>query len=209
MREVGASAIAAIALAVAACTPRVAEPWHGPGMSSCALSSGPSRPMIVEWPTPDRAALDARARSGTVVVQAVGCRIVVLEGCTAPGRYGYTATTRKHQTESVRTRDELYAKMPVGAAQLEAKLAASGSLDVAMSVVGTYVTDHGEVARGELTGACADATHVVSSITVGAFELDTVGASATGAAAAAGRVQIGSGGIDAKGATGTGGDVMQ
>src|SRR5258708_54656 len=82
-----------------------------------------TRPLIGEWPSADRAALESQARRGTVVVHYVGCEMEVLRQCTAPGAYAYAPTTRQRDKIAIRDADELYANLPLGAAALEGKLA--------------------------------------------------------------------------------------
>ena len=88
----------------------------------------------MEWPSADRAELEARAKSGTVVVRYDGCEMHVLSQCTAPGKYDYTAVAPKKDRLSIHTADELWAAMPMGAAKLEARLAGAGELNVAMTL---------------------------------------------------------------------------
>jgi hypothetical protein len=129
-------------------------------------SSG--RPLIIEWPSADRAALESIAKRGMVVVRYSDCEMEVLPRCQLGGSYRYTPTTRKLEKVSIRDADELYAEVPVGAAKLEGKLAKAGELDVAMHVVGRY--DAIEPDKPELEGSCSGATHVVTAMTTGAFE---------------------------------------
>ena len=102
----------------------------------------------------------------------------VLDGCTAPVKYGYAPITRKKDRVTMRDADDLYANMPIGAARLEAKLEKSGQLDVDMTMVGRWEAERRAVRADELQGSCDGATHVVSALTVGAFTF-TAGADAT------------------------------
>ncbi len=84
----------------------------------------------------------------------------------------------------MRDTDDLYSKLPLGAASLEAKLRRAGELNVDMTIVGTYDADRSNVKMEELQGDCVSATHVVTSLTVGAFDFYAgaeaqVGATAT------------------------------
>ncbi len=163
-------------LAAASCAAACGgAPTRGPAPISeleaaCLTASGAQHPMIVEWPAADRAMLEVRAKMGTVVVRARGCHIELLDQCRAPDAYAYFPTSSKRQSESVRSKAELYAKLPVGAAKLEAKLSAGGELRVALDVVGTWAISRARLTKLELVGACKGATHVVTAITVGAFD---------------------------------------
>jgi len=140
------------------------------GQSKCKVSGSQTRPLIVEWPAADRAALEVLALRGTVVVRYSGCEMEVLPRCRAPGAYHYVPTTRKTERVVIQDEDELYANLPIGAAKLEGKLRRAGQLDVNMNVVGQFDLDQGELPSDALEGDCRKATHFVTGLTVGAFE---------------------------------------
>jgi hypothetical protein len=87
-----------------------------------------------------------------------------------PGAYGYSPTTAKRENVKVTTQDELYAHMPVGAFKLEADLQREGELNVEMMIVGRKDADKTDFTSADLGSQCARATHVVSGLTVGAFQ---------------------------------------
>ncbi len=140
------------------------------GMAKCRVQKSQTKPLIVEWPSAERRKLEASAKKGLVVARYLGCELKLLTGCTAPGRYGYTAYTPKKDTVRIKNEDDLYANMPVGAAKFEAKLATSGELGVQMTLVGRYLAENHVVRTDELKGSCDGATHLVAGLTVGAFE---------------------------------------
>jgi len=150
------------------------------------------RPLVVDWPSPERLALEAQVAGGTVVVHYAGCKLEVLRQCHAPGAYKFGAATRQEDRVSIHNSDELHAAIPAYAASFEASLKRAGSLDVKMAIVGAWVADMADVHASMLEGDCTGATHVVSALTVGAFEFGTT----AGAAASA------SGGIGGAGAGG-------
>ncbi len=137
--------------------------------TKCGVTKSQSEPLIVEWPSAERAELEALSRKGVVVVAYAGCEMRVLPRCRAPGGYEYTATTRKRDLVTITDADELYANVPVGAASLEGKLASSGQLNVAMTIVGRYESSRAFVGVHELHGECEGATHVVAGLTSGSF----------------------------------------
>lgn len=157
--------------------------------AKCTSGKGEARPLIVEWPSSDRAELEARAKGGVVPVHWVGCEMQVLTRCKAPGAYGYTAITRKTDHITMRNADEIYANIPVYAAKFEGKLASAGSLDVAMTIVGRYEANKPLIRSDELQGDCGAATHVITAVTVGAFEFSA----GTSAEAGAGANVLGAG----------------
>lgn len=161
--------------------------------NKCDAAKGQLRPLVVEWSAPDRAALEAQARQGQLVVHYQGCDLEVLRRCRAPVKntYGYTAITPKDESLKITTADQLYASIPVSAAKLEGKLAQSGQLNAEMTIVGEYGVIVDPPAEDQLQGDCAGATHVVTALTVGAFSFfagasDQKAASATLLGAGAG-----------------------
>lgn len=139
------------------------------GQSKCSVRASASKPLVVEWPAADRAALESRANKGLVAVRYQGCEMEVLAGCSVTGTYAYEPLTRKDESVRIRSADELYAQLPVGAAGLEAKLERTGQLNVDMVIIGRKEADRFEFADDDLDGRCRDATHVITGLTVGAF----------------------------------------
>ncbi len=135
------------------------------------------KPLVVEWPAADRAALEARANRGLVAVRYEGCEMEILSGCEVDGSYEFVALNRKRERVSIHNADELYARLPIGAASLEGKLERRGELVVDMTIVGRKQSDRHVFGKDELQGRCESATHVLTGLTVGAFTLKA-GASA-------------------------------
>lgn len=153
--------------------------WDGGGQAKCKVSTSKAEPLVVEWPSADRAKLEALTRRGIVPVKYNGCEMQVMGACAAKGEYRYVGTTLKRDAVRIRDADELYAKLPFGAAGLESTLQQSGQLDVTMSLVGRYAADQPVIHESELTGACSGATHVISALIVGAFEFSSKGTRST------------------------------
>jgi hypothetical protein len=159
------------------CGPNVASqlaeaPEFDPGaqQSKCQVKQSQNKPLIVEWPSADRAELEAAAKGAVVVVKYNGCEMQLLSRCQAPGKYSYVAVTPKKDTLSIKDEDDLWANMPIGAASLEAKLAKAGELNVVMTMVGRHQAPQSSYRARDLKGSCDGATHVISGLTVGAFE---------------------------------------
>jgi formylglycine-generating enzyme required for sulfatase activity len=156
---------------------------HSPGIDTqgqarCGVMKSQARPLIIEWPSADRGALEGlittrREDAGLVAVRYEGCEMELLARCTVTGSYGYTGLGVKHDDQTFKSADELYAKIPLGAAHLEAELERHGALSLKMTVVGRYEAGRARVDRGELRGDCEQATHVISAASVGAFRLST------------------------------------
>jgi TPR repeat protein len=135
----------------------------------CGGDKRQAEPMIVEWPSTERAKLESTARKGAVVVRYVGCEMEILSQCEVKGGYVWSPTVRKRERVSIKDSDSLHAALPLGAVSLEGKLASAGELNVDMTLVGRYELGRGNVRADELKGSCAGATHVVSAMTAGAF----------------------------------------
>lgn len=170
------------ALVLAACGGAASQPqqakapeWTPKDQEKGKVARSPLRPLIVEWPSPDRAALEAQSKAGVVAVRFLGREMEVLRQCHGKGAYGYVAVTPKRDVVSLTSRDELYATLPVHAVELEAKLKSSGRLTADMFVVGSWDAPEGSASRATLTGDCARATHVITGITAGAFAFTSGG----------------------------------
>lgn len=163
-------------------TPQAKTPeWNPENQAKCSVSKSQSRPLIVEWPSPDRGALEAQIGKGLVAVHYSGCQLEVLRQCRVKsGAYKYTGVTRKEDNVKIRNSDELYAAIPVYAAKFEGKLKETGGLDVAMTVVGSWEAERNAVSAADLEGNCEKATHFISAITTGAFEFSAMGSSQVG-----------------------------
>jgi hypothetical protein len=144
------------------------------GRVTCKVKKSQLRPLVVEWSSADRAELEARMHEGLVVVRYLGCEMQVLPRCRATrGSYRFVGVTRKTDRIAIRDEDQLWANMPIGAAGLEAALKRAGQLDVSMTIVGQYESSLTHLTEDDLDGSCDGATHVLASLTVGAFELAT------------------------------------
>lgn len=166
--------------------PAVTPTIAAAGLARCDLVPSQLRPLVVEWSGTDRGSLELALSRGVVVVRYEGCSLELLPDCSAPGSYAFAGFTRKHDTITIRSADELYGQMPIGASRLETRLERVGALQVDMTLVGERRVGRGSYARDELSGTCAGATHVLSAAQVGAFTFHAgaaTTATATGAAA--------------------------
>lgn len=168
------------------------------GQARCGVMKSHARPLIIEWPSSDRGLLEGliikRADAGLVAVRYESCEMELLRRCTVTGRYEYTGVGAKRDDQVFRSADELYAKIPLGAAQLEGELARHGALSLAMTVVGHYeAAGRARVDRRELQGDCERATHVISAVTVGAFRLSSEAGAEISAGGGFGVAQAGAG----------------
>jgi len=182
----------------------VAEPlaqapaFEAQGQSKCSVAVSQDKPLVVEWPSADRAQLEARAKTRVVVIRYDGCELEMLPRCEAPGAYAYTSVAPKQDTVHIRNLDELYAEVPAGAVSLEGKLAAAGELTIDMMMVGRLDTDTPVVTANELEGDCFGATHVMTGMTVGAFEFFAGASAEAGLGVRAGQAGAGARGEHVK-----------
>lgn len=177
MNKLVVSVVTSLALGVAGCggsTPASelakAPEFNPKGQTKCSIAASQARPLIVEWPSTDRGDLEAAAKKGVVAVRYSGCEMEVLRRCAVEAGYGYTPFTRKDDRISIRDADELYANVPIGAVKLEGKLEKAGQLTVTMTAVGKLEAQLRDQDPLKMRGDCTEATHLVTGVTVGAFE---------------------------------------
>jgi hypothetical protein len=141
---------------------------------------GHDRPFVVEWDATDLASFEAKATRDTMFVDYEGCSLDVIYGCNDPnvqgrlGTYGQpTFTSGTVQGFDVKNEGELYAKLPLGAASLSARVAAGEELHLKYFVSGVATSTRDSVYRGEIKKypGCAKATHFVWAYNLGAFSL--------------------------------------
>lgn len=191
--------VGALALAVLGCSAQAASLAKMPtlaqveGVAGARCSLASSRPLVVEWDATERGQLESQLKKGLVVARYTGCTLDVLERCAHPrARYAYQAITPKLDEKRFSTADDLYAQMPLGAAKLEGKLRASGEIGLRVIVVGRHESSISSVHASDLEGDdCAHATHVVSAVSVGAFELSAGAHAEVGGSVATNATAIG------------------
>ncbi len=160
-------------------------------LAKCSVAKDSYSPLITEWPGSEKARLETMLRDRAVVVSYSGCTMQVLDGCRAQGHYDYRRTTISKDTIDITNADELYAKVPLGAVALEAELEAKGRLAIHTTVVGQMRLSDDVLVPA--TPACEGATHVLNSVSIGAFDMV-----AGGLVKAGGKVEVGSAGAGAE-----------
>jgi hypothetical protein len=162
--------------------------------TTCRVIKSQAEPLIVEWPETARGKLETLRKKGLVAVRYEGCDLEVLPRCSVKvdGSYKYSAFERKQSKVTIRTEDELYANLPVGAIALEGKLKAMGQLSIDMTLVGRYESPVQKVRREQLEGECDYATHVITDLTVGAFKFEAGADGEVGGGASLAGTNIGS-----------------
>ncbi len=128
-------------------------------------------PWLIESEPTLKVRIQSRAQKGVLLVKYTGCNLEVLYGCEQAGQYEFTATTRSKQTEYIRSQDELFAKVPIGALKLAGEFQQGDLWALNYVLVGTQDTSIQEIDHSTLSGKCAEATHFVQGMAVGAYEL--------------------------------------
>lgn len=163
-----------------------------PAVAKCKVAQSPRKPMVVEWSSHDRADLESRLKDeGLVAVRYQGCEMEVLHRCRVPGAYRYRGVNVKREGVVIDNEDDLYAKLPIGAFALEAKLRKAKQLSIETVLVGSMMADRGEVAHVQLQGVCEGATHFIAGVQVGAFRFYAGGQGEVGVGAGVGGASVG------------------
>lgn len=172
MRTAFALAVATVALG---CGPR-----PGPNLPTAGSvdPDAANRPYVVDWPGRERVRLSSLVRVAQkertlLVVRYGDNKLDVLPYCRAPGAYTYapgdSASLGRDLIENV---DRLRTSLPLGAAQFGAAIARGDVLAVRTAVAGEYRSNKGNFTLGELSGDdCEGSTHIVTAVSVGAFDL--------------------------------------
>jgi hypothetical protein len=150
--------------------PALATPADPTPLARCKVAASSTSPLVTEWPASQKAHLEGLMAHQAVAVAYSGCELRVVDTCHLAGRYAWRRTTPATDTLEIADADDLWAKLPIGAAGLEGELARSGHLAVRTTVSGQLELD-GLDAHVPADGACAGVTHVISAVSVGAFRL--------------------------------------
>jgi hypothetical protein len=151
------------------------------GQNRCSEVKPTDRPFVVEWDGTDSAMFEAFAQRDVVFVRYEACELEVLTACNddgIAGKYGaYNAPTwTSGSVEGFDVSDEydLYAKLPLGAVSLAAKVAGGATLKLKYFISGTVTATRGGIAAADIAdnSRCAGATHFVQAYNLGAFQLD-------------------------------------
>jgi sulfatase modifying factor 1 len=162
-----------------------------PDVATCAAAKDPDNPFIVEWSGANLSALEAASQQGLVVVSYDCSALKVLTGCKAEGAYTLAALTPSRDGFEVSSKDELFARLPLGALSLQAEVSQARSLRLDYVITGQKRATPERPKR--VSGKCDGATHFIKAITVGAFALDARAGSGVGAGLTIGGVGGGAG----------------
>ncbi len=147
------------------------------GAGECRSVDAGGAPLVVDWRPEDRGDLEVALRSGIAVVHYDCQSLRVLPACTVEGSYAFMGMTTKEQVVRLESADEVRANLPQSglslAAKLDAEMKRGATLDIALVMVGKWITARDGVPKEALKGDCKGATHFVRGATVGAFAMET------------------------------------
>ncbi len=207
---------------VLGCTPSTLSPSNAAveksalGEKKCVAEGDETKLFLVEWDATDLSSFEAKAGRDLVFVKYDQCQMKVLHGCSddgIAGRYGsYKApelTSGSLEALSIKTEDELYAKLPLGAASFGSELKLGKVLELKYQVSGTRYSSRDQVYLADLSDnpRCAGATHFVASYNLGAFTLSSTDSTKAGAGANVGNFAAGAKHSDEASALKRGGDI--
>ena len=144
-------------------------------LGRCRVAASQQSPLVTEWPASEKANLENLSHAGAVAVAYSGCSMRLLPDCHVRGGYRWMRTTPATDSLEINDTDELYAKLPLGAASLEGELKRTGKLTVKTVVAGQLQLDGAGVNDVPGDGACAQATHIMTALSIGAFALTAAG----------------------------------
>lgn len=150
----------------------------------CPDSAEGGEQLAVAWPPEQRIDVELSAKTGLVVFSQRHCRLRVLRECRVRGSYSFTPITPRDEERTITTRAELEHMMPAQAAELAAEVEQPGGLRLRTALVGRYVASMSAASPADLEGDCEGATHLLASMTVGAFALESGAAETDGAGVA-------------------------
>ena len=163
-------------------------------LARCSVAASQEQPLVTEWPASYKARLEALLHEGAIAVEYSGCDLRIIDRCKLAGSYAWNKTTLSTDTTDIRDEDDLYAKLPLGAALLSGELKTSGALHVQTTVSGQMQLV-GKAAEDATSGAeCSRATHLVTALSIGAFKLMAGGDVSAGVGAEVGAAGVHGGG---------------
>lgn len=141
----------------------------------CTLGAGRNEPFVVDWPADKRSDLEVALKQRIPVVSYDCKQLRVLDECELDGSYRFVGVTQKEEAVRLDNSDEVRANLPFSGAGLVGKLGGElergSTIDIAFSIIGKRTSTRARVARDQLRGECAGATHFVRGMTLGAFAM--------------------------------------
>lgn len=168
--------VSALVIACEPPGPGPQPPSPQPFPDRCDETSITQQPDLMGMSMDFRANVTAMRQQGVLAVRyaAKDCDVTleVLPNCIGPGAYTFSPYAG-NESKTASTKLELFAKIPLGAASLEGKLANGKSLRTDYMLAGTLTLPIGQpFDRSALKGQdCDRATHIVNRVYIGGFAL--------------------------------------
>lgn len=143
--------------------------------SRCRAGASQNSVLVTEWSSAEKANVEAMLRTGAIAVAFSGCELRPLPECRLPGHYTWNRTTLSSDRVEIRSDAELFAKLPLGAVALGGELRKSGELAVQTTVSGQARLVGMDASQVSADQRCADATHLINAMSIGAFVLTAGG----------------------------------
>ncbi|MBS2019526.1 MAG: hypothetical protein JST00_42080 [Deltaproteobacteria bacterium] len=149
------------------------------GQNKCNPKNA-ERPFIIEWDATDQSSFQSFAANDVVYVHYEGCNLKVLDGCrddSVKGSFGSYKpvewTSGGVEVVDIHDENELYSKLPLGAATLSGRVQTGEKFHMEYYVSGTRTATRDRAYKGDLAKnpRCKDATHFVYAYNLGAFAL--------------------------------------
>ncbi len=151
------------------------------GQNKCNPKNA-DRPFIIEWDATDMSSFEAHAANDIVMVRYEGCDMKVLDQCRNDSVRGQLGAYKPVEWTSgslekldIASEDDLYAKLPLGAATLGGRVQHGEKFHMEYYVAGTRGATRDAVYKDDLKemSGCEGATHFVYGYNLGAFALGT------------------------------------
>jgi hypothetical protein len=149
------------------------------GTNKCSPKNH-ERPFIIEWDATDMSQFEALTASDIVFVKYTGCELSIVDSCkndSVKGSLGAYKpvdwTSGSIEKVEIKNEAELFAKLPLGAASLGARVSAGESFRMEYFVSGTRSATRPAAYKADLAKmpGCKGVTHFVYAYNLGAFAL--------------------------------------
>ncbi len=146
----------------------------------CVVASTHREPLVTEWSASSKARLEilltatlADTDRYAVAVEYSGCELRIIDNCQPPAAYDWSKSTLSRDSVDINDADDLYAKLPLGAVNLEGALKRSGRLSILTTVAGQIRLKRSSIDFDAVASdpGCSEATHIIQAVSIGAFKM--------------------------------------